>query len=86
MLTLIFSEVVRGDLRRMWKSDGGKRNSDLERRCMVMERKLQLYNTSLPPAIAIKETSHVGDRTQNRLTRGLNDLGRIFVVPCTCVI
>jgi len=41
MLTLILSEVVRGELRRMWKSDGGKRNGDLERRCMAMERKLQ---------------------------------------------
>ena len=46
---------------------------------------LDHYNAIfLPLVIAIKETSHVGNRTQSKLTQGVNDLGMTSAVSCTC--
>lgn len=34
------------------------------------------YSPSLPIAIAIKESVHVGDKASKRLARGVDDLGK----------
>ena len=36
-----------------------------------------IYSFSLP-AIAIKESAHVGDKTQKRLAKGIDDLGKLL--------
>ena len=44
----------------------------------------EICTLSLPPAIAIKESVHVGDKTQKRLARGVDELGMRCTCTCTC--
>ena len=54
--------------------------------CVCVEERERGYPpSSFSAAIAIKESVHVGDKSQKRLARGVDDLGMCYrVLHCTC--